>query len=77
MAAASPPRVSLSSQTALGYHGYIAILVLVRSALVSSGAWTEVTVASSTVRRGKKVTRRLSNKGAAGLAFRATVGNGM
>ncbi|KAL1525613.1 hypothetical protein AB1Y20_020466 [Prymnesium parvum] len=65
-----------SRNTALGYHGYICLVVLTKESLVRSGQWTEVHVASAEVRRGKKVHRkmsskyRLANKGAVALAFR-------
>lgn len=57
-----------SSQTALGFHGYIVILVLVRTDLERSGELSEVKVAAGAVHRGKKLLpqwlmRRQSNKG--------------
>ena len=43
-----------SRNTALGYHGYICLVVLAREGLVSSGQWTEVRVASAA---GKHIAR--------------------
>ena len=63
-----------SARKELGYHGFIALFVLVERRHVTSMAWQELTVAHSTVRRGKKVLgiRALTaaNKGAVGTACR-------
>lgn len=64
-----------SSNTSLGFHGYIVVLVLVRADLERSGDFAEVHVAARTVHRGKKILpkwlmRRQPNKGAVGCAFR-------
>ena len=63
-----------SARKELGYHGFIALFVLVERRHVASMAWQELTVAHSTVRRGKKVLgiRALTaaNKGAVGTACR-------
>ena len=60
-----------SNQTSLGYHGYIALIVLVAQPLIESGDWAEMSVAKGAVKRGKKVAGRvLANKGAVGMGFR-------
>ncbi|CAM9468104.1 unnamed protein product, partial [Phaeothamnion confervicola] len=56
---------------ALGYHGHIALTVLVRAAMVADGTVVEEERVTTEVRRGKNLgLRRASNKGAVGLAFR-------
>ena len=62
-----------SARKELGYHGFIALFVLVERRHVTSMAWQELTVAHSTVRRGKVLGIRAltaANKGAVGTACR-------
>ena len=63
-----------SGATALGYHGFILLLVLVRADWHASGEWSEVRLGrggGASVRRGKNLgVKRAENKGAVGAAFR-------
>ena len=84
-ALSSALREALGGETAYTLHvrcigsphvgGYIAIIVLVRTELESSGEFSSVSVAAGAVRRGKKIlpkwmVPRAANKGAVGCAFR-------
>ncbi|CEG46171.1 conserved hypothetical protein [Plasmopara halstedii] len=60
-----------SKNTSLGYHGHIAITVLIKSIDVDSGAFYMPPVVQQEVNVGKSlVLGRASNKGAVGFAFR-------
>lgn len=59
-----------SKNTSLGYHGHIAITLLVKSVDVDSGAFYMPPVVQQAVNVGKSlVLGRASNKGAVGFAF--------
>ena len=54
-----------STNTKLGFHGYIVLLAFVPEELVQSGVFTEVRAGKGNVNRGKSLgVTRASNKGA-------------
>lgn len=60
-----------STNTKLGYHGYILLLVFAAKPLCASGALLAVASGGATVRRGTKIgAARAANKGAVGAALR-------
>ncbi|OQR93744.1 transmembrane protein [Achlya hypogyna] len=59
-----------SKNTALGYHGYIGVLIFVPQETVASGRFSMPTPTNPEVNCGKTLNVRTSNKGAVGFAFR-------